>query len=125
MGHTLRYEKDMKRIFSLNLKFELKNFVVVNAKIRQYRSYYSPNGIMVEQSMQLINTANLTGNSIKWTFPQTISIITFARVKNIFVNPNLGKEGLYSKEEMFELNSYNYNLTYFIKWPFVNGHGHP
>ena len=94
----------MKRIFLLNLKSELKNFVVVDAQVRQENNYYS-NGVMIERSTTLVNTAHFTGNSAKWTFPP--SITTFARIKNIFVNPNLGREGLYSKEELFELNSCN------------------
>ena len=95
----------MKRIFLLNLKSELKNFVVVDAQVRLITSYHSSNGVLVEESTTLVNTAHFTGNSAKWTFPQ--SITTFARIKNIFVNPNLGREGFYSKEELFELNSCN------------------
>ena len=96
----------MKRIFLLNLKSELKNFVVVDAQVRQENNYYS-NGVMIERSTTLVNFAHFTGNSAKWTFPQPITTITFARIKNIFVNPNLGREGLYSKEKLFELNSCN------------------
>ena len=107
MGHTLRYDKDIERIFLLNLKSELKNFVVVNAQVRLITSYHSSNGVLVEESTTLVNTAHFTGNSAKWTFPQPITTITFARIKNIFVNPNLGREGFYSKEELFELYSCN------------------
>ena len=85
----------MERIFLLNLKSELKNFVVVDAQVRQENNYYS-NGVMIERSTTLVNTAHFTGNSAKWTFPQPIN--TFARITNIFVNPNLGREGLYSKK---------------------------
>ena len=88
----------MERIFLLNLKSELKNFVVVDAQIRQTISYENLNGVLIEESTTLVNTANFTGNSVKWTFPQTITTITFARITNIFVNPNLGREGLYSKK---------------------------
>ena len=97
----------MERIFLLNLKSELKNFVVVDAQVHLETNYHSSNGVLLERSIQLVNIAHFTGNSAKWTFPQTITIINFARIKNIFVNPNLGREGLYSKEELFELNSCN------------------
>ena len=66
MGHTLRYETNMERIFLLNLKSELKNFVVVDAQIRQTISYENLNGVLIEESTTLVNTANFTGNSVKW-----------------------------------------------------------
>ena len=94
----------MEKIFFFNLKSELKNFVVVDAQILLDTTFHS-NGVLIERSARLVNTAHFTGNSAKWTFPP--SITTFARIKNIFVNPNLGREGLYSKEELFELNSCN------------------
>ena len=105
----------MERIFLLNVKSELENFVVVqHAQSRVETSNYSPNGVMIEQFIQFRNFAHLTGNSAKWTFPNFtslpfhfISLINFARIKNIFVNPNFGKEGLYSTEKLFELNSCN------------------
>ena len=98
----------MERIFLLNVKSELENFVVVqHAQSRVETSNYSPNGVMIEQFIQFRNFAHLTRNSAKWTFPNVISQIKFARIKNIFVNPNFGKEGLYSTEKLFELNSCN------------------
>ena len=96
----------MERIFLLNLKSELKNFVIVDAQVRLVTTHHA-NGVLLEESTTLINAALFTGNSAKWTFPQSITTITFARIMNIFVNPNLGREGLYSKEELFELNSCN------------------
>ena len=95
----------MERIFLLNLKSELKNFVVVDAQVRLDTTHIS-NGVLIERLTRLVNHAHFTGNSAKWTFPQ-LTTITFARINNIFVNPNLGREGLYSKEELFELNSCN------------------
>ena len=95
----------MERIFLLNLKSELKNFVVVDAQVRLDTTHKS-NGVLIERLTRLVNHAHFTGNSAKWTFPQ-FTTITLARIKNIFVNPNLGREGLYSKEELVELNSCN------------------
>ena len=71
----------MEKIFFFNLKFELKNFVVVDA-----------------QSIFGRNFAHIDENSAKWTTPGAISHIGFAHINNIYVHPNLGKDGLNSKK---------------------------
>ena len=80
LGHSLRYEKDMERIFFFNLKSELKNFVVVDAQSRSG------------------NFAHINENSAKWTTRGAISHIKFCHINNIYVHPKLGKDGLNSRK---------------------------
>ena len=80
MGHSLRYEKDMEKIFFFNLKSELKNFVVVDAQSRSGNFTY------------------IKKNYAKWTTTGAISHIKFGQIHNIFVHPNLGKDGLDSRK---------------------------
>ena len=71
----------MESIFLLNLKYELENFVVVDAQSRSG------------------NFAHINENSAKWTFPSAISHIKFGRIHTIYIHPDLGKDGLDSKKE--------------------------
>ena len=70
----------MERILFLNVKSELKNFGVVDAQSR------SGNFTYIEE------------NSAKWTTTGAISHIRFGHINNIYVNPNLGKDGLDSRK---------------------------
>ena len=70
----------MERILLLNVKSELKNFVVVDAQSRSG------------------NFAHINENSAKWTTPGAISHIIFGHINNIYVHPNLGKDGLNSRK---------------------------
>ena len=73
----------MERLFFSNVKSELKNFVVVDAMSR------SGNFTYIKDRKE---------NSAKWTTTGAISHIKFGHIHNIFVHPNLGKDGLDSRK---------------------------
>ena len=70
----------MERLFFSNVKSELKNFVVVDAMSRSGNFTY------------------IKENSAKWTTTGSISHIRVGHINNIYVNPNLGKDGLDSRK---------------------------
>ena len=70
----------MEKIFSFNLKSELKNIVLVDAQSHSR------------------NFTHIDENSAKWTTPGAISHIMFGHINNIYVHPNLGKDGVNSKK---------------------------
>ena len=43
-----------------------------------------------------------TGDYAIWNFAKTFLGIEFAKIKNLFVNPDFGKEGLHSKDYSLE-----------------------
>ena len=70
----------MERLFFSNVKSELKNFVVVDAMSRSGNFTY------------------IKENSAKWTTTGAISHIKFGHISDIYVHPNLGKDGLDSRK---------------------------
>ena len=96
----------MERILSgKDFKSKLENFVVVGK--RSYLERYFQTGTVLGSTL-------FTGTYAKWYFPWTLFSVNFAHMKNIFVNPDFGKEGLHSKKKHFELNCIlSYVLTIF------------
>ena len=73
------YEEVKKRILSLqDLKPEINQYVVVDPHFR----YKLPKWKM--------------GEYPKWNFKENMNGIYLNHIKNIFVNPDLGREGLHS-----------------------------
>ena len=62
----------------LNSKSEIDKFVVIGPDFRNHRYFH-------------------TGDYAIWNFARTFLGIRFARIKNLFVNPDFGKAGLHSK----------------------------
>ena len=71
----------MEKIFFSNLKYELENIVLVDGQSQSFRNF-----------------THIDENSAKWTTPGAISHIMFGHINNIYVHPNLGKNGLNSKK---------------------------
>ena len=69
-----------------DLKSEIDKFVVVDVLVGPFNNYFQ------------------TENYAIWNFTRTFMGIKFAQIKNLFVNPDFGKEGLHSK---------NYSLEYY------------
>ena len=69
-----------------DLKSEIDKFVIVDPDLVTNR---------------YLNARNfLIWNYATWHFAETFLGIKFARIKNLFVNPDFGKEGLHSNESL-------------------------
>ena len=90
------YEEVKKRILSVqDLKPEINQYVVVDPHFR----YKRPKWKMGEYPKW-----NFKEDVNGWNFKEDVNGIFFRYIKNIFVNPDLGREGIHSM---------NYGENYF------------
>ena len=75
LNNNESHQEVMKRILSgQDLKSEINQYVVVDPHFKyKYKGEYP-----------------------KWNFKEDVKEIYFSHIKNIFVNPDLGREGLHS-----------------------------
>ncbi len=76
----------MERILSgKDLKSKIEKFVIVDSANLFFKHFQTK------------------GSYARWNFHRTISTVKFGHIVNFIVNPDLGKEGLHSNKDHFEL----------------------
>ena len=80
MENSESNDKIMDRILQgKDLKSEIDKFVVIDPLVGPSNKYFQGENYAI------------------WNFTRTFMGIKFAQIKNLFVNPDFGKEGLHSK----------------------------
>ena len=86
VGNKESRETVMERILSgKDLKSKIEKFVIVNSADLGFSHFENK------------------GSYARWNFHRTISTLKFGHIKNVYVNPDLGKEGIHSNKDHFEL----------------------